>query len=93
MTQSIETKQQEIKMLTNDIKKGTRIQLKNGWYGTMMDNMKGNIRMAEVEGYCTEIGSVYAWDIAHVINPDGTTVPVTLTEKQLVSQRISGVFN
>lgn len=48
---------------TNDLKKGVRIQLSNGWYGTLADNMKGNIRMAEVEGFYTEIGSVYAHDI------------------------------
>jgi hypothetical protein len=48
---------------TNDLKKGTRIKLANGWYGTLTDNKKGNIREAEVEGIYTEIGSVYAHDI------------------------------
>lgn len=50
-------------MKTNEIKKGHRIALANGWKGTMMDNMKGNRRLAEVEGHYTEIGSVYAHDI------------------------------
>ena len=50
-------------MKTNDIKRGMYFRLKNGWYATMMDNMRGNIRMAEVEGMYTEIGSVYAHDI------------------------------
>ena len=40
-------------MRTNDIKKGTRIKLHNGWFGTMMDNKKGNVRMAEVQGIYT----------------------------------------
>ena len=53
-------------MKTNDIKKGMRIQLKNGWFGTMKDNKKGNIRMAEIEGFFTEIGSIYADDINRV---------------------------
>lgn len=53
-------------MKTNDIKKGMRIRLSNGWFGTMMDNKKGNIRMAEVEGNYTEIGSVYAHNITNV---------------------------
>ena len=53
-------------MKTNDIKKGVRFRLMNGWYATMMDNMRGNTRMAEVEGMYTEIGSVYAHDIASV---------------------------
>ena len=48
---------------TNDIKRGTRIRLANGWYATMMDNRKGNIRQALVEGSVTEQGSVYAHDI------------------------------
>ena len=32
-------------MFTNDIKKGMRVQLNNGWYGTMYDNRKGNTRI------------------------------------------------
>jgi len=79
-------------MFTNDIKKGMRVILANGWYGTMMDNMKGNIRMVNVEGFCTEIGSVYAWDISQVINPDGTIVKVTLTEKQLKTKKMADAF-
>lgn len=50
-------------MITNDIKKGMRVQLANGWFGTMMDNMRGNTRMVEVEGDYTEMGSVYSHDI------------------------------
>ena len=51
-------------MKTNDIKKGMRVRLANGWYGTMADNAKGNTRMVTVEGNYTETGSVYAHDIA-----------------------------
>jgi hypothetical protein len=54
------------KMLTNQIKKGTRVQMRNGWYGTMADNMRGNTRMVEVEGIYTETGSVYSHDIVQV---------------------------
>ncbi len=50
-------------MKTNDLKKGVRVKLQNGWEGTVMDNKKGNTRMVEVEGHYTEIGSVYAHDI------------------------------
>ena len=53
-------------MFINDVKKGMRVQMRNGWYGTMADNAKGNIRMVDVEGFCREIGSVYAHDIAVV---------------------------
>lgn len=70
-------------MSTNEIKKGMRIRLRNGWYGTMMDNRKGNIRLAEVEGYCTETCSVYAHDIM-VVQPekDGEWVAVVLDARQ-----------
>ena len=54
-------------MKTNEIKKGTRIMLRNGWEADMADNMKGNARMAKVYGFETEIGSVYAHDIASVL--------------------------
>ena len=48
---------------TNDIKKGTRVQLRNGWFATLVDNARGNTRLASVEGYVTETGSIYAHDI------------------------------
>ena len=48
---------------TNNLKKGTPITLKNGWAAVIMDNMKGDTRMAEVDGYFKEIGSIYASDI------------------------------
>lgn len=50
-------------MKTSEIKKGMRVRLANGWYGTMKDNMRGTTRIVEVEGYVTEIGSVYSHDI------------------------------
>jgi len=52
-------------MKTNDIKKGMVIQLNNGWYGIMADNMRGNTRMVDVDGWFREIGSVYSHDIKH----------------------------
>lgn len=74
-------------MKTNDIKKGMRILLSNGWYATMMDNKKGNIRMAEVEGIYTEIGSVYGHDIRQV-KVDNSWVKVELTPDQLKMKAI-----
>lgn len=65
-------------MKTNELKKGDRVRLRNGWYATIADNkitddvvfisdfcidMKGNTLMATVEGHFTEMGSVYAHDI------------------------------
>ena len=66
---------------TNDLKKGTPITLRNGWGAIIMDNMKGVTRLAEVDGYFKEIGSIYAHDIdtAYI---NGEWIPVELTEKQ-----------
>lgn len=83
-------------MKTNDIKKGTRIQLHNGWYGTMMDNARGNICLIEVEGFVTETGSMYVWDIAYVVDHAAAEygivgkqeyVPITLTEAQVTAKQ------
>lgn len=68
-------------MKTNDIKKGMRIRLNNGWYATMCDNARGNIRMAEVEGFYTEVGSIYAHDIA-LVYVDNDWVPINYTAAQ-----------
>jgi hypothetical protein len=48
---------------SNSLKKGTPIKLKNGWAAVIMDNRKGDTRMAEVDGLVKEIGSIYARDI------------------------------
>ena len=69
-------------MKTNDIKKGMRILLANGWFGTMADNRKGNTRLAEVEGIYRELGSVYSHDIVEV-EVDGCFVPVEHTPAQV----------
>jgi hypothetical protein len=50
-------------MKSNDLKKGDRIVLLNGWEATIEDNKKGNIRMATVEGFVTEMGSIYMHDV------------------------------
>ena len=68
-------------MTTNDLKKGTRIRLRNGWFATLMDNQRGNIRLADVEGIYREVGSVYAHDII-AAEVNGSWVSVTHTDKQ-----------
>ena len=67
----------------NDVKKGDIGYLKNGWKFEMMDNKKGNIRMAMVHGDFPEMGSIYTHDIAF-IEKDGDDVPVNASryEKQ-----------
>jgi hypothetical protein len=66
---------------TNDLKKGARVLLRNGWYATIQDNRKGDVRVATVEGLCTETGSVYAHDIveAHIAD---SWITITHTNKQ-----------
>lgn len=78
-------------MKTNDIKKGMRIRLRNGWYATMQDNKRGNIRMAEVEGIYTEIGSVYGHDIISVLVGDAWQ-EVEHTEAQRKALQINDVL-
>lgn len=70
-------------MKTNDIKKGTRVKLRNGWFATVMDNKPGPTRMCLVEGICTEMGSVYSHNIVLVVNPDGTDTKVEHTKDQM----------
>tara|TARA_R100001460_G_scaffold3427_2_gene10405 strand:- start:1463 stop:1720 length:258 start_codon:yes stop_codon:yes gene_type:complete len=71
-------------MTTNEIKKGMKFRLANGWMATMLDNKKGNIRFAEVQGLYTEAGSVYAHDIISC-KPDAKEDvwhTIILTDKQ-----------
>jgi len=67
-----------------DVKKGARVRLTNGWYATMLNNdMRGHTRIALVEGFCTEAGSVYTTDIARVMKEDGSLYPVLHTPGQI----------
>lgn len=77
-------------MVTNEIKKGTRIRLRNGWEAEMADNLKGNTRMAKVFGYYTEIGSVYAHDIVLVQVASDTWEKVSHTPAQVKLARMVG---
>jgi len=53
----------EITVSTDDLKKGTWVQLSNGWFAILMDNQKGKIRLAEVQGEYVEIGPIHSVDI------------------------------
>lgn len=50
-------------LTTRQLVKGQRVQLRNGWFATMV-TVRGDTPMATVEGIYTETGSVYAHDIA-----------------------------
>jgi hypothetical protein len=69
---------------TNELKKGTWVLLRNGWYAEIADNMKGNTRMAKVYGDFLEIGSVYSHDIMKWgKTTSNITFPVEHTKAQL----------
>ena len=70
-------------MFTNELKKGTRVKLRNGWFATLEDNARGNIRLATVEGYVTEIGSIYSHDIKYYYDKENGWVCPEYTSAQL----------
>ncbi len=70
-------------MTTNELRKGARVHLRNGWQADVADNARGNIRMCKVYGFETEIGSVYAHDIMYVELGDGCLLPIAHTRAQL----------
>jgi len=69
-------------MFANDIKKGAKMVLTNGWKADMADNAKGIVRMAKVYGFETEIGSIYMHDVARVQTPAGHWELVEFTPTQ-----------
>lgn len=80
-------------MLTNTLRKGDRVQLRNGWFGTIADNARGNIRMATVEGIYTETGSVYSHDIIRACPKGAAWEDVQHTPAQLkLRETVEGIF-
>lgn len=78
-------------MKTNQLKKGDRVQLRNGWYATIEDNRKGQTRMATVEGIYTEMGSIYSHDIIQAMM-DGVWVTVEHTEAQEKCRKLNAAL-
>lgn len=80
-------------MKTNELKKGCRIRLRCGWYATLMDNMKGNTRLADVEGIYREIGSIYSHDIAAYQDANGQWHnDIELTPSQIKCQKMAALI-
>jgi|TARA_R110000824_G_scaffold140404_5_gene306294 hypothetical protein len=69
-------------MKTNELKKGARVQLRNGWQAIIWDNKKGNTRMAKVFGQYEELGSVYAHDVVAYFAPPSEGEPPALKDKK-----------
>jgi hypothetical protein len=69
-------------ILSNELKKGDKIVMKGTmWQGTILDNKKGNIRLAEINGFHKDIGSIYVHDIGYAII-DNQRVLIELTKSQ-----------
>jgi hypothetical protein len=69
-------------MFTNELKKGDKVRLNNGWDAKIEDNQRGNTRLATVYGLFTEMGSVYSHDIVFKYNADGSTTKIEYTPAQ-----------
>jgi len=84
-------------MFTNELKKGDRVRLSNGWYATIMDNSRGNSRMCMVEGIEKELGAVYSHDMVALVETKGQSTHVVLVHtpaqlklKKLVTEMFGG---
>lgn len=67
-----------------DVRKGTRVVLRNGWEAEVLDNLTNRqTRMCRVFGDYTEMGSVYSSDIHSAQMPDGVWHVVTHDTKTL----------
>ena len=70
-----------------EVKKGARVELRNGWLATVLDNLtNGQTRLCNVEGFVTEMGSVYSSDMLNVLTADGWS-PIQHTPKQLAGRK------
>ncbi len=67
-----------------DVKKGTRVTLRNGWEAKVEDNtVTSHTRLCTVYGDYTEMGSVYTTDIVEAQMADGSWQVVQHTPTQL----------
>lgn len=80
-------------MKTTDIKKGTRVYLRNGWEAKTLESARKTSVLCEVYGYVTECGSVYGHDIVRVQDSDGNWQDVTeYTKSQLKCKEMVRLF-
>lgn len=70
----------------SEVKKGARVELRNGFLATVLDNLvNGQTRLCNVEGFVTEMGSVYSSDMLNVLTPSGWS-QIQHTPKQLAGR-------
>jgi hypothetical protein len=70
------------KIRTDQLKKGARVRMRNGWEAIVVEPCNGNTLIAKVFGDFTETGSVYAHNIV-ATEVDGKWVEVEMTEEQM----------
>jgi hypothetical protein len=67
-----------------DVRKGTRVILRNGWEAEVLDNLTNRqTRMCNVFGEYEEMGSVYTSDIVSALDSEGQWHVVTHSVKTL----------
>jgi hypothetical protein len=69
------------KIRTDQLKKGARVRMRNGWEAIVVKECDGNTLIAKVFGAFTETGSVYAHNIVATM-VDGKWIDVEMTEEQ-----------
>jgi len=63
------------------------------WEAVIADNKKGNTRIATVEGFFTETGSIYSHEIMAWKDENGDWQPIEHTKEQLQLERsIEGIL-
>jgi hypothetical protein len=77
-----------------DVRKGTRVVLKNGWVADVMDNkVTSQTRFCKVYGTYTELGSVYSTDIQSVeVNGGWVAVEHTPSQRKAAGVRSAWGF-
>jgi len=75
------SKTENIKMRADQLKKGTRLRMRNGWEAIVVEKCDGNTLIAKVFGDFTETGSIYAHNIV-AAKVDGNWIEVEMTEEQ-----------
>jgi hypothetical protein len=95
MNMILNTKGENMSLKTNELKKGTWVLLRNGWKAELLDNMRGNTRVANVYGDFTVAGSVYSHDIMKWGSGPGQIIwPVEHTPAQLkLKAKVEELFN
>jgi len=74
------------KILANDVKKGSKVELEDGFVVTVTDELKGMIRSIQTpvmgQSKMTEGTSSYIFDWKYLIEESGEKKKIELTDKQ-----------